>query len=169
MEEVQVQHRPGPFIGSVHLNVVPVPDTEPGALVAAEELGEVGSPRHCQAGVVAALGNRAVPRGIERDDLLDRRRLFLLQPEGEIVGNKSGLFDKPAIHFGSLPVAQHSGACGECDSYARLVCLDLQIDRFPVDFTLAYDRQVLAVQVAVAPDACVHYRAIQPRADLDTV
>ena len=39
-----MQHRPDPFIGSVHLDVVPVPDAEPGTLVAAEEFGEVGQP-----------------------------------------------------------------------------------------------------------------------------
>jgi hypothetical protein len=68
---VQVQYRPGPFVGAVYLDVVPVPDAEPGALVAAEELGEVGSSGHCEAGVVAALRDPAVARGIEGDYLLD--------------------------------------------------------------------------------------------------
>ena len=115
MESVQVQHRRAPFVGAVHLDVAPVPGPLPGALVAAEELGEVGSSGHCQAGVLAAFGDPRVARGIERDDLLDCQRLPLLQLEGEIVGNKSGLLDNRAVHLNNLVVAQHPGAGGEGD------------------------------------------------------
>ena len=72
---MQVEDRPGPFVSGVHLDVVPVPDAEPGALVATEQLGEVGRSGHGQACVVAAFGDSAITRGIERDDLLHCHRL----------------------------------------------------------------------------------------------
>ena len=70
-----------------------------------EQLGEVGSSGDRQAGVVAALGGPAVARGIERNDLLDRHWLPLLELQGEVVGNEPGLLDDRAIHFDNLAVA----------------------------------------------------------------
>ena len=111
---------------------------------------------------------RAVTRGIERDDLLDCHRLPLLSWTVRSWATNPGS-STPAIHFDDHPVAQQPGAGGECDLYLRLVSLDLQIDRFLVDFSLTQGRQVLAVQVAVALHAGVDDPAIQPGADLDAV
>ena len=85
--------------------------------MAAQQLSEIGSSGHGQAGVVAAFRNAGIPRGIERGNLLDCQPLPLLQRKGEVVGNKSGLLEKRAVHLNNLAVAQHPGAGGEADPY----------------------------------------------------
>ena len=76
VEDVQVQDRLGPLVGAVHLDVESVPGAG-----ARRARGVPAAPRSSAALAIArpasspALGDRAVARGVERDDLLDRHRL----------------------------------------------------------------------------------------------
>ena len=70
VEDVQVQDRFGPFVGAVQFDVEPVPQAVPGTLVPGEQYGEVPRSNGGQPGILTALGDRAVPGGVEGDDLL---------------------------------------------------------------------------------------------------
>ena len=81
VEDVQVQDRLGPLVGAVQLDVEPVPEDAPGALVPGQQLREARR-RLCRlARVQPALGDGPVPGGVEGDHLLHRRRAPLLELE----------------------------------------------------------------------------------------
>ena len=148
-------------------DVEAVPEAVPGALVAGQQPGEAGAAGQRQPGVVAALGDRPVPGGVQGDDLLDGRRPPLLQLDGELVGDEPGLLDQPPVGLGDLAVAQQPGAGGQGDPDVGLGRLDLQVDGFLVDLGLAQHRQVAAVQVPVALHPGVDHPAVQPGPDLE--
>ena len=87
-----------------------------------------------------ALRDCAVAGGIERDDLLDRHWLRLLYLDGEVVSDKAGLLDQAAVNLDNLAIAQQPRSGGEGNPHVRLVCLNLKVDRFGVDFGLPQDR-----------------------------
>src|SRR6266545_2847887 len=166
VEDVQVQDRLGPFVGTVQLDVEAVPEAVPGSLVAGQQLLEVLGARHQQPRVGTALGSCPVPGGGEGDDLLDGRRASLPQLEGELVGDEPGLGDQPPVGLDGQLVAQQPGAGRQRDPHVRLGRLDLQVDRLGVHLGLAEHRQMATVQVAVALDPRVDHPAVQPGANL---
>jgi hypothetical protein len=133
--------------------------------VPGEQPLEVLGARHLQPRVGAALGDRAVARGVEGDDLLDGRRAPLLQLEGELVGDEPRLLHQPPLGLDRSAVAQQPGAGRQRDPHVRLGGLDLQVNRLLVDLGLVQHRQMAGAQVAVALDAGVDHPAVQPGAD----
>jgi hypothetical protein len=166
VEDVQVQDGLGPLVGAVQLDVEAVPQAVPGALVAGQEPLEALGAGHLEPGVVAALGDRAVPGGVEGDDLLHGRRAALLQLDGELVGDEPGLRNQPPVGLGDPAVAQQPGPGGQGDPDTGPGGLDLQVHYLVVDLALAQHLQVATVEVAVALHAGVDHPAVQPGADL---
>ena len=166
VEDVQVQDGLGPLVGAVELDVEAVPEAVPGALVAGQQPGEVLGAGHRQAGVGAALGDGAVPGGVEGDHLLHGHRPPLLQLEGQLVGDEAGLGDQPPAGLDGPALPEEPGAGRQGDPDVRLGGLDLQVDGVLVDLGLVKHGQVPAVQVAVALDPGVDHPAVQPGADL---
>jgi hypothetical protein len=56
------------------------------------------------------------------------------------VSDKAGLLDQAAVNVDSLAVAEQPGAAGGGNPHMRLVCLNLEVDCFGVDFGLTQDR-----------------------------
>jgi hypothetical protein len=104
MEDVQVENRFGPLVGAVHIDVEPVPSTQPGTLVAAEQRRKVGDSGCCEAGIMAALGDSAVPGGVERGNLFHGYRPALLELEPEILCNEPRLIDQRAVNLDCLAI-----------------------------------------------------------------
>ena len=133
VEDVQVQDRLGPLVRAVQLDVEPVPEAIPRPLMAGHQSREARRRPGRLPRVQQALGGYAVPGGVQGDDLLHRRRVALLQLEGELVGDEPGLGDQPPLSLGGLAVAQQPGAGGQRDPDVGLGCLDLQVDGLVVD------------------------------------
>ena len=110
--------------------------------------------------LVAALGNRSVPRRVERDDLLDGRRLSFLEVERGWWSTKPGSLTR-LLRIGRRAVAPQPGPCRQGDPHAGLECLGLEVDRLGVDLGLVEHGQVAGVQVVVALDPGVDHAAIE--------
>ena len=56
------------------------------------------------------------------------------------MSDKPGLLDQAAVNLDNLAIAQQPRSGGQGNPHVRLVCLNLQVDRFRVDFGLTQDR-----------------------------
>src|SRR3954454_18680612 len=118
VEDVQVEDRIGPLVGTVHIDVEPVPGAEPSAFVSAEQRRKVVGSSHNQVGIVTTLRDGAVAGGVKPGNLLHGYRLALLQLKPEMVGDEGWLIDQHAVRFDSLAVTEHPGAGRESHAYS---------------------------------------------------
>ncbi len=148
-------------------HVAGAPQLVPRPAVALQRLGEVGIAPDGLAGVRQRLVDRAVARGVQRDELLDADGLALAHVEAEHLLDVVLRLKQLAPDVELLGVSEHARAGGLGDVDVRLARLDVQRDDLGAERTRRDGVEVAALEVAVARDAAVGDAAVERGDDLD--